>query len=148
MPQAGDNITVNGNWTVLMDVDVIGLNNITIDGDIYLTDANRQLSANFIWIRYGSLNAGNSSVPFQYNFTITLNGEKSAKTYTVDEGLSVNKYIVVTGALNLYGKVPSTVYTKLTAVANAGSTSITVGSTGDWAVGNTIGISPSFAKYN
>lgn len=47
-----------------MDVDVTGLNNLTVDGDVILTDANRQLSANFIWIRYGSLSAGNSSNPF------------------------------------------------------------------------------------
>lgn len=129
-----------------MDVDVIGLDNLTIDGDVFLTDNNRQLSANFIWIRYGSINAGNSSTPYNYNFTITLNGEKSAKTYTIDEELSVNKHIVVTGALNLFGQVPSTVSTRLTAAANPGDTTITVGSTSGWAVGNRIGIAPSFSK--
>lgn len=39
LPKAGDNITVNGNWSVIMDVDVLNLNNITIDGDVYLKDA-------------------------------------------------------------------------------------------------------------
>lgn len=144
LPKAGDNITVNGNWTVLLDVDVIDLDNITIDGDIYSTDANRKVSANFIWIRYGSLNVGNSSTAFQYNFTITLNGPKNARTYTVDPIISVNKYLVVTGTLNLYGIVPSTVSTRLTAIATAGSTTITVASANGWVVGNTLGIAPSF----
>jgi len=76
LPQAGDNVTINGNWTILMDVDVENLDNITIDGDVFLTESNRKFSANFIWIRYGSLSAGNSSNPFQFNFTITLNGPK------------------------------------------------------------------------
>ena len=31
LPKAGDNITVSGNWTVLLDVDVQNLDNITID---------------------------------------------------------------------------------------------------------------------
>ena len=130
-----------------MDVDVIGLDNITIDGDVILPNSNRQLSANFIWIRYGSLTAGNESTPFNYNFTITLNGEKSAKTYSIDEELSANKYIVVTGTLNLYGKVPSTVSTRLTAAANPGDSTISVASTSGWVVGNRIGIAPSFANY-
>lgn len=73
-----------------------------------------------------------------------MNGEKSAKTYTIDDLTSLNKYIVVTGALRLYGKVPTVVSTKLTAIANVGATTINVISTSGWAVGNTLGIAPSW----
>ena len=146
LPAEGDNVTVNGNWTLLLDIDVLNLQNLTIDGDIYLTDNNRQLSANFIWIRYGSLNAGNSSSPFQYNFTLTLNGGKFDKTYTVDPTISVSKYMVVTGTLNLFGIVPATVTTKLSSGAQPGDTTISVLTTNGWAVGQKIGIAPSFSK--
>ena len=113
-----------------------------------MTDSNRKVSANFVWIRYGSLNVGNSTLPFQYDFTLTLNGPNSAATYAIDSILSVNKFLVVTGTLNLFGRVPTTTSTKLTANALAGSTTITVASANGWVVGNTIGISPSFGKAN
>lgn len=148
LPKAGDTVTVNGNWIVMLDVDVENLDSLTIDGDIYLTDANRKLSANFIWIRYGSLNAGTEKIPFQYDFTITINGANTVATHTIDALLSVNKYLIVTGSLNLYGKVPATTVTRLTANALVGATSITVASASGWAVGNIIGISPSFGKAN
>lgn len=53
--------------------------------------------------------------------------------------------MVVTGKLNLYGKVPGSVWTKLTASVQPGANTITVADATDWAVGNTIGIAPSFS---
>jgi hypothetical protein len=55
--------------------------------------------------------------------------------------------MVVTGKLNLYGVTPGSVWTKLTATAFTGDTTLTVGSTSGWAVGNTLGIAPSFSNH-
>jgi hypothetical protein len=66
----------------------------------------------------------------------------------IDPFVAANKYIVVTGNLSLYGTAPSTVWTKLTAKAAAGATSITVASTSGWAVGDELGIAPSFNNSN
>jgi hypothetical protein len=55
-----------------------------------------------------------------------------------------NKMFVVTGSLLLYGVVPGTTWTKLSAIARAGDTSITVLATSGWAVGDVISIGASF----
>jgi len=38
VPQAGDNVTLNGNWTVILDEDPAALNNFTIDGTLIADD--------------------------------------------------------------------------------------------------------------
>jgi hypothetical protein len=118
-----------------MDIDPAPLNNLTIDGTVIIPDRNTLITAHFIYIRAGSLTAGNSSDPFQYNLTIKLLGGHD----------DFNKFMVVTGELNLYGIVPGSVWTRLSASAKTGDTSITVDDATDWAVGNTIGIAPSFS---
>lgn len=55
------------------------------------------------------------------------------------------KIFVVTGRLNLYGKVPATTWTKMTAFARPGDTQISVLSTAGWNVGDQIVIGPSFS---
>jgi len=144
MPVAGDNVTVNGNWTIIMDVDPAPIKVLQIDGDVIISDRNTAITAEYIWIRAGSLNAGNASSPFNSSVTITLNGLRNSTSLVIDEMLAGNKFMVVTGALNLYGQTPGTVWTRLTAKAAAGAQSITVASASGWAVGDELGIAPSF----
>jgi hypothetical protein len=146
MPAAGDNVTVNGNWTIIMDVDPAPIQYLTISGDVFIDNRDTVIQAQVIWIRSGSLNAGNSSSAFNYSLTIYINGSKSDRSFVVDPFVAANKYIVVTGNLSLYGTAPSTVWTRLTAKAAAGSTTITVASTSGWAVGDELGIAPSFGN--
>ena len=129
-----------------MDIDPAPLNNLTIDGTVIIGDRNTLITAHFIYIRAGSLTAGNSSDPFQYNLTIKLLGGHDDFTYYIDSIVNANKFMVVTGELNLYGIVPGSVWTRLSASAKTGDTSITVDDATDWAVGNTIGIAPSFSN--
>lgn len=49
--------------------------------------------------------------------------------------------------MNLYGKAPETVQTFLTQSATAGDKSIFVKSSSDWAIGDTLGLSPSYGNY-
>lgn len=148
MPNANDNITINGNWTIIMDVDPAPISYLTINGDVLVGDRNTAITAKGIWIRAGSLNAGNASSPFNNTLTITLNGNKDDRTFVVDPSLAPNKYMVVTGTLNLYGPAPSTVWTRLTAKAAAGATTISVASTSGWAIGDEIVIGPTFNTPN
>lgn len=138
LPQAGDNVTVNGNWTLILDVNPPKLNNLTINGDVFVDDRDTIIQANFIWIRAGSLNAGNSSSPFKYKLDIIIHGEKGDRGFVVDANNAANKYMVVTGTLSLYGQAPGTVWTRLTSKATVGATSITVGSTSGWVIGDQI----------
>lgn len=78
---------------------------------------------------------------------IRLLGNVTDPRYVVDSRIVWGKSLVVTGKLELYGKSPTTTQTRLTAVAAQGDTTLKVGSTAGWAVGQTIGISPSFSKF-
>jgi hypothetical protein len=55
---------------------------------------------------------------------------------TVSPDLVGNKMIVNTGRLELFGTPPATIWTKLTAFANIGETSITLESASGWKIGD------------
>lgn len=38
LPAAGENVTVNGNWTIIMDIDPAACEFMTIDGDVIIED--------------------------------------------------------------------------------------------------------------
>jgi hypothetical protein len=149
VPQAGDNVTVNGNWTVLLDIDPNPLNYLVVDGTLVADDSrNVNITANSIHIRAGNITAGSPGNPFLHNFTIQLNGKKTDNGFYIDPIISANKFLVVTGSLNLYGKTPGTVTTYLAQTALKGSSTIFVGSSTDWNVGDTLVLSPSNSIYS
>jgi len=149
VPKAGDNVTVNGNWTVLLDVDPNPLNYLVVDGTLIADDTrNVNITANSIHIRAGNITAGSPTNTFFHNFTIQINGRKTDNGFYVDPIIAGSKYLVVTGSLNLFGNAPSTVQTFLLQTAFKGDTSIYVNSSTDWAVGDSLAISPSFSNYN
>lgn len=149
LPQAGDNLTVNGNWTVILDVDPAYLNNLTVDGTLIADDTRDvNITANFIHIRAGNITAGSSKLPFLHNFTIQLNGQKTDSGFYIDPIIAASKLMVVTGVLNLHGVTPSTVTTTLSKTALQGSSTIFVSSRSDWVQYDTIVLSPSFSTYS
>jgi hypothetical protein len=54
----------------------------------------------------------------------------------LDPDASGNKMLAVTGALEFYGKPIKNVWTKLTAIAPFGSSTIQVENSADWTVGD------------
>lgn len=149
LPAAGDNVTVNGTWRLLIDIDTPAMNYLTIDGILMVDDTRDiNITANSIHIRAGNLSAGTPGSPFLHKFTIQLNGAKTDNGYYVDPVVAGNKYMVVTGILNLYGPVPDTVNTYLTQPAGSGSSTIAVASSAGWAVGDELVISPSFRTFS
>ncbi len=114
LPQAGDNVTLNGNWTVILDIDPPALDYFIVDGDLIADDTRDiNITANAIHIRAGKIEAGRSGYPFTHKYTIQLNGVKNGRGFYIDPIVAGNKYMVVTGSLNLYGTPPSTVNTYL-----------------------------------
>jgi hypothetical protein len=149
VPVAGSNVTLNGNWTVVLDVDPAPLDFLIVDGTIFADDTrNVNLIANSIHIRYGNISAGSASTPFLHNFTIQLNGLQTSLGYTIDSVIAANKFLVVTGSLNLYGNTPGTVTTYLSASAFAGDSLLYVGGNSGWNAGDSLVLSPSFGVYN
>ena len=149
IPQAGDNVTVNGNWTVLLDMDPAPINYFIVDGILLLDDTRDvNITANSIHVRAGNISVGNPNNPFFHKFVIQVNGLKTDNGFYIDPMIAGNKYMVVTGTLNLYGVAPSTVTSFLTKTAFKGDTSIFVNDTTDWVAGDTLVLSPSFSTYS
>lgn len=148
LPKAGDDVVVNGNWTVMLDVDPAVLNNLTIDGTLVANDTRDvNITANAIFVRSGNITAGSSSKPFTHKFTIQVNGNKVDPGFVIDPLVGGNKFFVVTGILNLYGVAPTSVITPLAATALAGTNTIQVKDSTDWVAGDTLVLSPSFADH-
>lgn len=118
VPKAGDNVTINCDWTVLINVSPESMNYFIVDGDLVVDDSiNINITAKVFHIRAGSLNVGSSGNPYTHNFTIQINGKKHDSSYYVDPLLAGNKLFIVTGSLNLYGNKPGTLFTELTQTA-------------------------------
>jgi len=146
LPQAGDRVEVHGNWTVLLDVDPPALDQLIIDGTLFLDDTRDvNITANWIHIRAGNFSAGSSGNPFIHKLTIQVNGNKADNGYYIDPILAGNKHMVVTGTLELYGPTPSTTISYMTETTMSGSDIIKVASMTDWQVGDTLVIAPSFS---
>jgi hypothetical protein len=140
---------VNGNWTVLLDIDPSPANYMVIDGTLIADDTRDvNITARSIFIRAGNVSIGTAANPFQHKFTMQVTNTKEDHGWYIDPIVAGNKYIIVTGSLNLYGIAPATVTTSLKASAKAGDTSITVASSTNWTVGDTIALSPSYGNYN
>ena len=80
---------------------------MTIDGDVIADDTRDvNITAKSIHIRAGNLSAGSPSTPFLHKLTIQITNNRDATQYSIDELIGGNKFIVVTGSLNLYSKYP------------------------------------------
>lgn len=134
VPQAGDNVTLNGNWTVVMDIDPNPLGYFIIDGTLIAKDnRDTNLTADSIFIRAGNLTAGSKASPFLHKFTIQVNGNKSDVGQVIDPIVAGNKFFVVTGILNIHGVSPANPITTLAEGAAAGATTIKVNADiSDW----------------
>jgi hypothetical protein len=72
-----DNVTVNGNWTVLLDVDPAPANYLIIDGTLVADDLRDvYITARSIFIRAGNVSIGSLNNPFQHKFTMQINNTK------------------------------------------------------------------------
>ena len=97
-------------------------------------------------MRAGNISAGAAGNPFLHNFVIQINGQKTDFGFVIDPLIAANKFMVVTGSINLFGKAPNSVNTYLTQTATATSSTIWVGSRTDWVAGDTLVLSPSFSS--
>ena len=152
IPQAGDNITIPANWTIMLDIDTSSLGTLIIEGSLYFSSSapNLTLTAEKIWVK-GQLFIGTSSID-RYNNSarILLTGLSTANTLTMNttQLAPSNKVLAVTGNLTLYGRAVNNAYTRLQAPTTIGAKSITVPASIDWKVGDKIFVAPSQKAYS
>ena len=84
MPKDGDNITIPCEWTINLNMSPARIGYFEISGDIIIPDTQDvTIQADNIWIKGGSLKAGNSTSHFTHKLVIQLNGNKNDLGITV-----------------------------------------------------------------
>src|SRR6187431_3081787 len=138
VPVAGDKVTIEKGKDVVLDVSPPALGSLTIEGKLSFAD-NRDLELTTEWIMvHGELEIGTEKAPHTRKATITFTNNVKDEdisgvggtTDKVDRGI-----MLMGGTLNLHGENRQNTWSKLSATANAGSTSIQVLSAAGWRVG-------------
>jgi cell migration-inducing and hyaluronan-binding protein len=140
VPVAGDKVIIEKDKQVVLDVTPPALNGLTINGKLSFAN-NKDLELTTEWIMlHGELEIGTEKAPHTRKATITFTDNVKGEDISgvggendkVDRGI-----MLMGGTLNLHGDRTNT-WTKLSATANAGSTSIQVLNAAGWRVGDEI----------
>jgi len=140
VPVAGDKVIIEKGKQVVLDVTPPALNGLTIEGKLSFANT-KDIDLTTEWIMlHGELEIGTEKAPHTRKATITFTNNVKDEdisgvggtTNRVDRGI-----MLMGGTLNLHGTTKNT-WTKLSATAAAGSTSIQVLNAAGWRVGDEI----------
>src|SRR6187402_734721 len=135
VPAAGDKVIIGKDKDVVLDVSPPPLGGVTIDGKLSFADnADVELTTEWIML-HGELAIGTKAKPHTRKATITLTD--NVKGEDVMAGMGDRGIMLSGGTLNLHGSTTNA-WSKLSATANAGATSIQVLDAKGWKVGDEI----------
>src|SRR6188472_3765096 len=135
VPAAGDKVAIAKDKNVILDVNTPALGGVTIDGKLSFADnADVELTTEWIML-HGELAIGTETKPQTRKATITLTDNVKGEEVMV--GMGDRGIMISGGTLNLHGSTTNT-WSKLSATANAGATSIQVLDAKGWKVGDEI----------
>ncbi len=135
VPAAGDAVEIARDMDVVLDVDAPGLRSLTIQGSLTFSDERDiSLESEWIYVPGGTLTIGTQDDPHQHKATITLTDNVPGEDINTmgDRGI-----MLMRGTLNLHGNREHT-WSKLSATAEAGSTSFTVLDASGWRAGDEV----------
>src|SRR6478752_3534156 len=134
VPVAGEKVEIASGKSVILDVSPPALGGLTINGKLSFADKS-DLELNTEWIMvHGELEVGTEAKPFTHKATITLTDNVKDEQLM---GMGDRGIMLSGGTLNLHGDRTNT-WTKLSATAAAGATSIQVLNAAQWKVGDEI----------
>ena len=123
VPAAGDTVAIAKDKNVILDVNTPALGGVTIDGKLSFADnADVELTTEWIML-HGELAIGTEARPHARKATITFTD--NVKGENIMAGMGDRGIMISGGTLNLHGSTTNS-WTKLSATANAGATSIQV----------------------
>ena len=135
VPVAGDKPTIGKDKDVVLDVSPPPLDGLSIDGKLsFSDDADLELTTEWIML-HGELAIGTEEHPHTRKATITLTDH--IKGEDVMGGMGDRGIMLSGGTLNLHGSTTNT-WSKLSATAKAGATSIQVLDASGWRAGDEI----------
>lgn len=135
VPAAGDTVEISRDMDVVLDVDAPGLRGLTIQGSLTFSDERDiSLESEWIYVPGGSLTIGTADNPHTSNAVITLTNNVTGEDINTmgDRGI-----MLMRGTLNLHGTSENT-WSKLSATAERGTTSIQLLDASGWDVGDEI----------
>jgi len=135
VPAAGDKVIIGKDKHVVLDVSPPALGGLSIDGKLsFSNNADLELTTEWIML-HGELAIGTEGKPHTRKATITLTDNVKGEEVMV--GMGDRGIMIAGGTLNLHGSTTNT-WSKLSATANAGATSIQVLDARGWKVGDEI----------
>jgi hypothetical protein len=135
VPAAGDKVTIGKDKEVVLDVSPPALAGLSIDGKLtFSNNADLELTTEWIML-HGELAIGTEARPHTRKATITLTD--NVKGEDVMAGMGDRGIMISGGTLNLHGSTTNT-WSKLSATANKGATSIQVLDAKGWKAGDEI----------
>ncbi|HEY6817482.1 MAG TPA: G8 domain-containing protein [Croceibacterium sp.] len=135
VPGEGAAVTIARDMDVVLDVTPPALRSLTIEGKLRFADErDLGLVTEWIYVSGGELEIGTEADPFTHQASITLTDTVPGEDVNTmgDRGI-----MLLRGTLNLHGDRQHT-WTKLSATAARGATSITVLDAGEWRAGDEI----------
>mmetsp|Transcript_8382 Transcript_8382/g.16636 ORF Transcript_8382/g.16636 Transcript_8382/m.16636 type:complete len:1637 (+) Transcript_8382:5150-10060(+) len=107
VPVDGETVTIPPEWDMLLDTNTAILGHLEVNGKITFSSTQSvTLNSNTIFIRRGVISSGTAEVPTPASIShqIILHGTFKSKSFAFDPYIEVvNKALIVTGQLNLYG---------------------------------------------
>src|SRR5690349_24838962 len=135
VPAAGDKVVIGKDKDVVLDVSPPALGGLSIDGKLsFSDDTDLELTTEWIML-HGELAIGTEAKPHTHKATITLTD--NVKGEDVMAGMGDRGIMLSGGTLNLHGSTTNS-WSKLSATANAGATSIQVLNAEGWKAGDEI----------
>src|SRR5918993_1267977 len=135
VPVAGDKVIIAKDKHVVLDVSPPALGGLSIDGKLtFASNTDLELTTEWIML-HGELAIGSEATPHTRKATITLTD--NVRGEDIMAGMGDRGIMLSGGTLNLHGSTTNT-WTKLSATANAGATSIRVLDAKGWKVGDEI----------
>jgi hypothetical protein len=145
VPVDGERVTILPEWDMLLDTNTAVLSHLEVNGKLtFDTTQSVTLNSYIIHIRRGSVVSGSleTPVPAQISHQIVLHGTYNSTAFAFDPYIEVvNKAMVVTGQLNMYG-APRDTWKRLCQNVKPGENVIFVEKAG-WRAGDEIVISSS-----
>ncbi|GAA0273399.1 hypothetical protein GCM10009127_12320 [Alteraurantiacibacter aestuarii] len=135
VPVAGEEVTIPRGTEMMLDVSPPELRGLTVQGKLtFVDERDLALTTEWIYVPGGELQIGTEASPFQHNATITLTDNVQGEDINTmgDRGI-----MMLRGTLNMHGNREHT-WSKLSATAEAGSTSFTVLDASGWRAGDEI----------
>ncbi len=124
----------------MLDVSPPALGGITISGNLVFANKDLNLTAKWIMLMSGSLQIGTETQPYVNKANITLTATDPAESV---HGMGTRGIMVMGGALELHGRAPTPVWTKLNAQASGGATALTLANSVNWVAGDQVVVAPT-----